>query len=138
MQKLVKQIPQSKNVRELSNILAQSKEQFQERVLLDCLQLLESSLGNICGGFLIDKITENLHNSWRISRCRCSLRKGVLRNFAKFTGKHLCQGLFFNKVAGLRSATLLKKRLWYKCFPVNLAKFLRTCFLQNTSGRLLL
>ena len=26
---------------------------------------------------------------------------GVLKNFAKFTGKHLCQGLFFNKVAGL-------------------------------------
>ena len=25
----------------------------------------------------------------------------VLRNFAKFTGKHLCQSLFFNKVAGL-------------------------------------
>ena len=23
-----------------------------------------------------------------------------LRNFAKFTGKHLCQSLFFNKVAG--------------------------------------
>ena len=31
---------------------------------------------------------------------RCSLRKGVLRNFAKFTGEHLCKSLFFNKVAG--------------------------------------
>ena len=30
-------------------------------------------------------------------------KKGVLRNFAKFTGKHLCQRLFFNKVAGLFS-----------------------------------
>ena len=29
--------------------------------------------------------------------------KGVLRNFAKFTGKHLCQSLFFNKVAGAAS-----------------------------------
>ena len=27
--------------------------------------------------------------------------KGVLRNFAKFTGKHLCQSLFIYKVAGL-------------------------------------
>ena len=27
-------------------------------------------------------------------------KEGVLRNFAKFTGKHLCQSLFFNKVAG--------------------------------------
>ena len=26
--------------------------------------------------------------------------KDVLRNLAKFTGKHLCQSLFFNKVAG--------------------------------------
>ena len=31
----------------------------------------------------------------------CSVKKDVLRNFAKFTGKHLCQRLFFNKVAGL-------------------------------------
>ena len=74
----------------------------------------------------------------RNSQRRCSVRKGVLRNFTKFTGKHLCQSLFFNKVAGLRPATLLKKRLRHRCFPVNFAKFLRTPFLQNTSGRLLL
>ena len=42
---------------------------------------------------------------------RCSLRKAVLRNIA---------------------------RLWHSCFPVNFAKFLRTPFLQNTVGRLLL
>ena len=28
--------------------------------------------------------------------------KGVLKNFAKFTGKHPCQSLFFIKIAGLR------------------------------------
>ena len=38
--------------------------------------------------------------SFRSSHWRCSVRKGVLRNFAKFTGKHLWQSLFFNKVAG--------------------------------------
>ena len=37
-----------------------------------------------------------------------------------------------------RPATLLKKRLWHKCFPVTFIKFLRTPILQNTSGRLLL
>ena len=37
----------------------------------------------------------------RSSHRRCSVKKGVLRNFAKFTGKDLCQSLFFNKVAGL-------------------------------------
>ena len=36
-------------------------------------------------------------NGIRSSPRRCSVRKGVLRNFAKFTGKHLCQRLFFNK-----------------------------------------
>ena len=45
------------------------------------------------------------------------MREGILRNFAKFTGKHLRQSLFFNKLY---------------------AKFLKTPFLQNTSGRLLL
>ena len=28
-----------------------------------------------------------------------SVRKALLRNFAKFTGKHLCQSLLFNKVS---------------------------------------
>ena len=36
-------------------------------------------------------------NGYRRSHLRCSVRKGVLRNFTKFTGKHLCQSLFFNK-----------------------------------------
>ena len=55
-------------------------------------------------------------------------KKSVLWNVAKLTGKHLCQSLFFNNVAGVR----------HRCFPVNFAKFLRTIFLQKTSGRLLL
>ena len=37
--------------------------------------------------------------------------KRVLRNCAKFMEKQLCQSLFFNKIAGLRPATLLKMRL---------------------------
>ena len=39
---------------------------------------------------------------------------------------------------GYQPATLLKERLWHSCFPVNFAKFLRTRFLQNTYGWLLL
>ena len=40
----------------------------------------------------------------RSTHRRCSMKKGILRNFTKFifTGKHLCQSLVFNKVAGLR------------------------------------
>ena len=74
----------------------------------------------------------------RSSHRRCSVRKDVFTNFAKFTEKLLCQSLFLNKVAGLSPATLWKERLWHSCFPVNFAKFLRTPFSQNTSGRLLL
>ena len=79
-------------------------------------------------------VSENVRSSLR----RCSVKKGVLRNFAKLTGKHQCQRVFFNKVAGFRSATLLKKIFLHRCFPVNFARFLRTPLLQNTSGRLLL
>ena len=68
---------------------------------------------------------------------RCYIKKGTRRNFAKFSGKHLCQGLFLNKIADLRPATLLKKRLWRRRFSLNFVKFLRAPFSQNTSGRLL-
>ena len=36
---------------------------------------------------------------FRSSRSEVLCKKCVLRNFPKFTGKHLCQSLFFNKVA---------------------------------------
>ena len=58
---------------------------------------------------------------------RSSVKK-VLKNFEKFTGKYLCQSLFFNKVAELRPATSLKRRLWNRCFPVNFVKTLRILF----------
>ena len=56
------------------------------------------------------------------------LKISVLKNFAKFTEKHLHWSNFFNKVAGLRSSTLLKKKLQHRCFPANFAKFLKTLF----------
>ena len=37
-------------------------------------------------------------------------KKGVLRNFAKLTGKHLCQRFLFKKVAGL-----IKKKTLTQC-----------------------
>ena len=78
-----------------------------------------------------------LSNLFRSSHRRCFVKRVVYRNFAKFTGKHLCQRFFFNKVAGLSPATLLKKSLWHRCFPVNFEKFLRTPFF-SAFGRLLL
>ena len=46
-------------------------------------------------------------------------KKGILENIGKVTEKRLCWSLFFNTVPGWRL--------------VNLSKFLRTPFLQNTS-----
>ena len=60
---------------------------------------------------------------FKSSRPEVFCKKVVLRNFAKFTGKNLC----------LRPATLLKKRLWQRCFPVKFAKFLRTHFFYRTT-----
>ena len=71
------------------------------------------------------------------SHQRCFIKTGFL-NFVKFIWKHLHQGLFFNTVAGLRPAILLKKRLWDKCFLENFAKSLRTPFWQNIFWQLLL
>ena len=68
----------------------------------------------------------SLYFSSRSSRPEVFCKKGVLRNFTKFTEKHLCQSLFFNKDAGCR------------CFPVNFAKFLRTSFFIEQIWRLLL
>ena len=59
-------------------------------------------------------------------------KKGMLKNFAKLAGKHLCQSLFFNKVAGLMPTTLTKKILWHKCFTMNFANFFKTHLLYRT------
>ena len=42
-------------------------------------------------------------------------KKGFLKNFTKFTGKHLCQSLFFNAVAGL---DISKNTFSYRTTPV--------------------
>ena len=64
---------------------------------------------------------------FRSSRPEMFCEKGVLRNFAKFTGNHL-----------RAPANLLKKRLWHRCLPVNFPKFLRTPFFTEHLWRLLL
>ena len=56
------------------------------------------------------------------------MKKGVLRNFRKFTGKHLCQSLFFNKVAGLRLATLLKKETLAQVFSCDFCEIYKNTF----------
>ena len=73
----------------------------------------------------------------RRSHQRFSMKKGDLRNFTKFTGKHQCQSLFFNKVTGLRPATLKKETLVhvFSCefFEVLKNTFFTECLLWMTA-----
>ena len=73
-------------------------------------------------------LNTSLNATLRSSRPEVFCKKGIPRKFVKLTGKHPCQSLFFNKVPGLRSATLLKKRHWHWCFPVSFTNFLGTPF----------
>ena len=57
---------------------------------------------------------------------RCSVKKVFLEISRNSQENARARVSFFNKVAGLRTATLLEKRLWQRCFPVNFAKFLGT------------
>ena len=70
---------------------------------------------------------------YRGSLSQMFFKIGVLKNFAIFTGKHLCWSLFLIKlIKGLKSCNFIKKRLQHRFFPVNIAKFLSTAFFYRT------
>ena len=67
----------------------------------------------------------------RSSHQRCSVKKGILRNLAKFTGKHLCQSLFFNKVAG-GAYNFIKKETLTQVFSCKFCEiFEKTFFTEH-------
>ena len=66
----------------------------------------------------------------RSSRPVVFCKKGVVRNSTKFTGKHLCQSLFFNKVAG--PATLLQKQTLAQMFSCGFCEISNNTFLHRT------
>ena len=68
---------------------------------------------------------------------RCCVQKLLLKLRTELTGKYQYRSLF-DKVAGLQTCNFNKKRLQYRCFPVNFAKFLGTSILKNIYKRLLL
>ena len=69
----------------------------------------------------------------RDNRLEVFCKKGILRNFTKFSGKHLCLSLFFNKVAGLCRLKFLRTpfyiehiwwlRLSFLIFSLKVLKF---------------
>ena len=51
---------------------------------------------------------------------------GVLKKFAIFTGKRQCWSLFLIKLQAF-----MKKRRQHRCFPVNIANFLKAVFYRT-------
>ena len=62
-------------------------------------------------------------------------KKGVLTDFAKFTGKHLCQSLFLNKVerpGGLKAYNFIKKETLAQVFSCEFCEISKNTFLHRT------
>ena len=114
------------------------------------MEPVNNSLSNrqICTNSLTKLLKGNLFCMHRSSRQRCSVRKDALRNSAKFTGKHLCQSLLFNKVAGLglsfliklqaQACKFIKKETLVQIFPCGFCEISKktffTVYLQATAS----
>ena len=73
--------------------------QFVGKLLTNCLSvfgLFVVRLSYVC--MLLVEIYQKCVQLFRSSRLEVFCKKDVLRNFTKFTGIHLCQSLFLNKV----------------------------------------
>lgn len=83
------------------------------RALLKFKRTKQGSLHSKISQLVNVQLISTLYESKKLQKqpSEAAMQKGVLRNLAKYTGKHMYQGLFFNKIAGLRPAALLKKRL---------------------------
>ena len=76
-------------------------------------------------------INENYYyyRIWKQTFClqkhqRCSIKKEVLKNFTKFTKKHLCRSLFLK--------TFIRSETAREMFSCEFCQFLTTPVLQNT------
>ena len=79
------------------------------------------------GSYLQRQVVSS-QSMFRSGRQELFCKTGVLKTFSKFTGKRLCQSLFFIKVTGLRPAALLKKRLWHSFLSVDLQGLIQVNF----------
>ena len=98
----------------------------QVSLILSPLYWQRFTFSNFCNCFKrLYKVREGLHQKKPFMDV---LQNRCLKNFAIFTGKIPVLESLFNKVAGLKVYKFIKKRLQYRCSPVNIAKFLKTSF----------
>ena len=67
---------------------------------------------------------------WQWSEAE-NVKKGVLKNFAKFTGKYLYQGLFFNLIK-LQACNFIKKETLAQVFSSEFCKISKNTFFYRT------
>ena len=70
---------------------------------------------------------------YRSSRLKILFKIRCSQKFHNIHRKISVMEFLFIKVTCLKAYNFDKRRLWHRYFPVNIAKFLRTAFLQNTS-----
>ena len=120
-----------------------------ERKVGSCIYRLTSILRFCSSNWdaLRDLVTFfTVQKTWKthIGECLLKLKPEVRlipATLLKVALPHACFPRFIhctNSTECTKRATLLKKRLWHRCFLVNFMKFLRISFLQNTPRRLLL
>ena len=60
---------------------------------------------------------------------RCSVKKGVLKNFTNFTRKHQCWSPFFNKVAG--AYDFIKKETPTQVFSCEICEIFKNTYFEE-------
>ena len=90
----------------------------------DVLDIFKEMLQSFSEGLFYKILVNDYFSTCTGSRSEVFHRKGVVKNFAKSTVKHLCPQL----------ATLLEKRVWHRCFPVKFVNFLGARLYRRPPG----
>ena len=106
--------------------------------VISCLHLLHNIFTNLSPLWILLykyfsswEILRNYSTIFRSSHWRCSIKKTILEHFVIFTRKHLCRGLFFNKVSGHQTCNFIKRRLQHIFFCKCREIYRKTYFILN-------
>ena len=105
-----------------------------------CLKYKKSSFQKKYKNFLCLELESSISRNIRSSHQTCFIKEGVDKISVNFTGKHLCQSLFFSKGAGL-ACNFIKTQTLVQAFSCEICKISQNILqniLQNTSVQLLL
>ena len=100
--------------------------------------ILRNLSSHSCLEYVTFLLLLELQECWKNGNVRISeaatgnvLGKRCSKKFRKFYRKTPALESLFNKVAGLQTCNIIKKKLQHRCFPVEFVKFLRTHILKN-------